>query len=159
MYKKAWWTSNDCYLALLVAFAVVAVQIWLVPSRLLVFCKRSRNGRERLLRHLSERINGRPTALLKSLLLIRDFKIQRRGRRRKRKKNNRSYNQNNNFARASRSFVHFFTRFFTTTTWKWLISRFMEYVNKQRRNAISLSELGYGPWEFISRRARLHLIR
>ena len=40
----------------------------------------------------------------------RDFKIQRRGRRRKRHKNNRFYNQNN-FARVSRSFVHFFTRF------------------------------------------------
>jgi len=156
MYKKAWWTSKDCYLAVLVAFAVVAVKIWLVPSRLLVFCKRSRNGRERLLRHLGERINGRPTALL---LLIRDFKIQRRGGRRKRQKNNRFYNQNNNFVRASRSFVHFFTRFCTTATWKWLISRFMEYVNKQRRNAISLSELGYGHLEFNSRRARLHLIR
>ena len=45
-----------------------------------------------------------------------DFKIQRREQRRKRHKNNRFYNQNNNFARASRSFVHFFTRFCTTTT-------------------------------------------
>ena len=26
-----------------------------------------------------------------------------------------------------------------------VISRFMEYVNKEQRNAISLSELGYGP--------------
>ena len=34
----------------------------------------------------------------------------------------------------------------------------MEYVNKQRRNAISLSELGYGPLEFNYRRVRLHLI-
>ena len=75
----------------------------------------------------------------------RDFKIQRRRRWRKRHKSNRFYNQNNNFARASRSFVHFFTRFYTTTTWKYLISHFMEYVNKQRRNAISLSELGCGP--------------
>ena len=64
---------------------------------------------------------------------------------RERQKNNRSYNQNNNFARASRSFVHFFTRFCTTTTWKCLISRFMKYVNKQRRHAIFLFELGYGP--------------
>ena len=46
----------------------------------------------------------------------RDFKIQRRGRRRKRHKNNRFYNQNINFALVSRSFVHFFTRFCTTTT-------------------------------------------
>ena len=75
----------------------------------------------------------------------RDFKIQRRGRRRKRHKNDRFYDQNNNFVRVSRWFVHFFNRFCTTTTWKCFISRFMEYVNKQRRNAISLSELGYGP--------------
>ena len=42
-------------------------------------------------------------------------------------------------------FSTFFPRFSTTTTWKCLISRFMENVNKQRRNLISLSELGYGP--------------
>ena len=28
----------------------------------------------------------------------------------------------------------------TTTTWKWIISRFVEYVNKQRRNLLPLSE-------------------
>ena len=44
------------------------------------------------------------------------------------KKNNRSYRQNNNFARASRFFVHFFARFCTTTTWKCLIPRFMSDV-------------------------------
>ena len=76
---------------------------------------------------------------------IRDFKIQRRGRQRERQKNNRLYEQNNNFARASRSFVHFFARFCTTTTWKCITSRFMEYVKKQRRNFISLAELGYSP--------------
>ena len=48
------------------------------------------------------------------------------------------YKKNNNFARASRIFVHFFARFCTTTTWKCLISRFMENVNKQRRNFIPL---------------------
>ena len=55
------------------------------------------------------------------------------------------YKKNNHFARASHFFVHFFARFCTTTTWKCLIWRFMEYVNKQRRNFISLSELGL-PW-------------
>ena len=73
----------------------------------------------------------------------RDFKIQRRGRRRERKKRNRFYKKNNNFARASRFFVHFFARFCTTTTWKCLISRFMEYVNKQQRDFTSLSKLGW----------------
>ena len=75
------------------------------------------------------------------------------------KKTNSFYKKNNNFARASRFFVHFFARFCTTTTWKCLISRFMECVNKQRRNFISLSELGYGPSEFNSRRVRLHLTK
>ena len=42
-------------------------------------------------------------------------------------------------------FVHFFARFCTTTTWTCLISRFVEYVNKQRRNFFSLSALEYGP--------------
>ena len=54
--------------------------------------------------------------------LKRDFKIQRRGRQRERQKNNSFYKQNNNFARASRFFVHFFAHFCTTTTWKCLIS-------------------------------------
>ena len=36
---------------------------------------------------------------------IREFKIQRRGRQQERKK------KKNNFARASRFFVHFFARF------------------------------------------------
>ena len=44
---------------------------------------------------------------------------------------NRFYKQNNNFARASRFFVYFFARFCTTTTWKFLISPFMEDGRKQ----------------------------
>ena len=39
---------------------------------------------------------------------IRDLKIRRRRRQRGRQKSNRFNNQNNNFARASRFFVHFF---------------------------------------------------
>ena len=38
---------------------------------------------------------------------MRDFKIQRQGRQRERQKNKRFNKQNNNFARASRFFVHF----------------------------------------------------
>ena len=75
------------------------------------------------------------------------------------KKNNRFYKQNINFARASRFFVHFFARFCTTRTWKCIISRFMEDVNKQRQNFISLSVLGCGPKEFNSSRVRLHLTK
>ena len=53
--------------------------------------------------------------------------------------------QNNNFSRASHFFCTFLYRFCTTTSWKCLISHFMENVNRQRRNFISLSELGYPP--------------
>ena len=48
--------------------------------------------------------------------LIRDLNIQRRKRQRERQKTIRLYKQNNNFARASRFFGHFFARFCTTTT-------------------------------------------
>ena len=41
----------------------------------------------------------------------REFKIQQRGRQRERQKNNRFNKQNNNFARASHFFVHFFPVF------------------------------------------------
>ena len=44
-------------------------------------------------------------------LVNRDFKIQRRGRQQERQKNNKFNKQNNNFASASRFFVHFFARF------------------------------------------------
>ena len=89
----------------------------------------------------------------------RDFNIQRRGRQRERQNNNRFYKQNNNFVRASRFFVHFFARFCKTTTRKCLISRFMEDISKQRRNFISLFELGYGPLKFSFRRVRLQLTK
>ena len=45
----------------------------------------------------------------------KDFKIQRRGRQQGMSKNNRFYKQNNNFARASHLFVHFFARFLMIT--------------------------------------------
>ena len=46
-----------------------------------------------------------------------------------------------------------------TTTWKCQILQFMEDVNKQRRNFISLFELGYGPLKFSFWRVRLHLTK
>ena len=57
------------------------------------------------------------------------------------------------------TFLYILARFCTTTTWKCLISRFMEDVNKQRRNFISLSELEYGPLKFSLRRVRLQLTK
>ena len=54
-----------------------------------------------------------------------------------------------------RPFLYISFPFCKTTTWKCLISRFMEDVNKQRRNFISLSELEYGPLKFSFGRFRL----
>ena len=65
--------------------------------------------------------------------------------------------QNNNFARASRSLVHFFCRRCTTTTWKCLILRFVEDVNTRQRLSFSLPELWYSPLEFNSRKICQHL--
>ena len=44
----------------------------------------------------------------RSHISIRDLKIRRRRRQRGRQKGNKFNNQNNNFARASRFFLHFF---------------------------------------------------
>ena len=61
---------------------------------------------------------------------------------------------NNNFARASRIFVHFFAVLYDA---KMPNFAFMENVDKRRGNFVSLSELGYGFLEFNFRRLRLHL--
>ena len=53
----------------------------------------------------------------------------------------------------------FLCRHCKTTAWKYLISRFVEDVNERWPNFLSLSELGYGCWEFSSRRVRLHLAK
>ena len=53
----------------------------------------------------------------------------------------------------------FLCRHCMTTTWKCLISRFIEEVHKRQRNSISLSELGYGSSEFNFRGSYLHLTK
>ena len=56
-------------------------------------------------------------------------------------------------------FLYMSFLFCTTTTWKCLISRFKEDVNKQRRKFISLSELEYGHFKFSFTGVRLHLTK
>ena len=53
-------------------------------------------------------------------------------------------------------FVHFFPGFARPRREN-AFSRFMEDVNKQRRNFTSLSELGYGPLKYSFGMVRLHL--
>ena len=120
----------------------VSLKCWLIWMRLWVVAYESLTTKERFIWVIPKsgrsRLREWSLELVRSLN-IRDFEIQWRGRRRERQKNNSFYKKNNNFARASRFFVHFFARFCTTITWKCLISSFMECVNKQRRNFISLS--------------------
>ena len=56
------------------------------------------------------------------------------------KKSNRLNRQNNN---SFTLFCAFLCRHYTTMTGKYLISRFMEHVNKRRLNFVSLSELEF----------------
>ena len=61
--------------------------------------------------------------------------------------------QNNNFARASRFFVHFnLCCHYTAMAWKCLIPRFIEDVNSGQRLSFSFPELSYSPLEFNSRK-------
>ena len=73
------------------------------------------------------------------------------------KKSNSFITQKNKFARASRFFVHFFAiaarQPHENATF---FSRFMEDVNKWRRNFLSLSKLECGPQEINSRESCLH---
>ena len=70
---------------------------------------------------------------------------------------NRFNKQNNNFARTF--FYISIIPFLHDDDVKMPNCAFMEYVNKQRRNFISLSEFGYGPFEFNFKRDRLHLTK
>ena len=115
-----------------------------------VVSRRTERGK-RDQREREERREGRkfhfliiPSAPLDLVNINRDFKIQRRHRNENVKKKKISKAKQQLCTSITLFFLHFFFRFSTTTTWKCLISRFMENVNKQRRNSISLSELGYG---------------
>ena len=55
------------------------------------------------------------------------------------------------FKQGSEGYIQLYTIY--------IISRFMQDINKQRRDFISVFELGHGPQEFNSRRVRLHLTK
>ena len=86
------------------------------------------------------------------------FKIKRRGRQRERRRDNRFNKQNNSFARTSHFFVYFFPVLHDYDV-KMPNLRFMENVNKQRRNLDSVSKLKYGPLKFNFGRVRLQLTK
>ena len=88
-------------------------------------------------------------------LIIRDPKIQRR----ERQKSNRINEQKQNFCRYMTLSCAFRCRHCTTTKLKCRTLRFMEEVNKSRRNFPFLYELGYCSQELSSRRVRLHVTK
>ena len=86
---------------------------------------------------------------------ITELKQRRRRRQRERQKRVKGLDrQNNNSARASRTFL---CRHCTTTTWKCLTSHFVENVNTRQWLYFSFPELQYSLLEFISRKNCQHL--
>ena len=86
---------------------------------------------------------------------IRELKQRRRRRQWERQKRVKGLDrQNNNSARASRTFL---CRHCTTTTWKCLTSHFVENVNTRQWLYFSFPELQYSLLEFISRKNWQHL--
>ena len=79
---------------------------------------------------------------------IRELKQRRRRRQWERQKRVKGLDrQNNNSARASRIFL---CRHCATTTWKYLISHFVENVNTRKQLSLSFPELQYSVLEFNS---------
>ena len=116
-----------------------------------VVSRRTERGK-REQRESEERREGRNflfliihSAPLDLVNINRDFKIQWRHRNENVKKTIDFKSKTTTLHEHHTFFPTFFSRFCTTTTWKCLISRFMENANKQRQNSISLPELGYGP--------------
>ena len=96
--------------------------------------------------------------LTSELTVSRDLKIRRRRRQRESQKSNRCNNQNNNFARASRFFVHFFAvaaRLRRENPYFHVLKR--KCTSDDEISSLSLSESGYGPWEFNFRRVDLYI--
>ena len=97
------------------------------------------------------------TSCENTLLAIRELKQRQRRRQRQRQKRNRFRLVNNNSARASCFFCTFLCHHCTTTTWKRLISRFVENVNTRQQLYFAFPELRYSLLEFNSRKKCQHL--
>ena len=88
-------------------------------------------------------------------VIIRDFKIQRHGRQLERQKNKKTIGLigKTTTSRVHHTFLYISLQLLhDLTTRKCSVWRFIEDVNKQRRNFFSLSELGHGHLKFSFRR-------
>ena len=92
-----------------------------------------------------------------TVTVVRKFKQRRRWQQQERQKAIGLDWQNIIFECASRFFWTFLCRHCTTTTWNYLISRFVEDTNTNQRLSFSFSELWYSPLKFNSRKICQHL--
>ena len=88
---------------------------------------------------------------------IRELKQRRRRRQRERQKSNRFRLTKHKLCTCITLFCTFLCRRCTNTTWKCLISRFVEDVNTRQRLCFSFPELWYSLLEFNSSKIYQHL--
>ena len=87
------------------------------------------------------------------------IKQRRRRRQRERQKSNRFRLAKQQLCTCIMLFCTFLCRHCTTTTWKYLISRFVEDVNTRQRLSFPFVELWYSLLEFNSRKKCQHLTK
>ena len=92
-----------------------------------------------------------------NFLLNRELKQRRRRQQRERQKSNRFRLAKQQLCTCITLFCTFLSRRCTTTTWKCLISRFVEDGNTRQQLSFSFPELWYSPLEFNSRKICQHL--
>ena len=88
---------------------------------------------------------------------VRELKQRRRRRQRERQKSNRFRLAKQQLCTCITLFCTFLCRHCTTTTWKCLISRFVENANTRQQLYFSFAELWYSLLEFNSRKNCQHL--
>ena len=92
-------------------------------------------------------------------LYIKELKQRRRRRQRERQKSNWFRLAKQQLCTCITLFCTFLCRRCTTTTWKCLISRFVEDVKTRQRLSFSFPELWYSLLEFNSRKICQHLTK
>ena len=93
---------------------------------------------------------------LRQQMFFCSIRRRRQRRQRERQKSNRFILAKQQLSRASRTCITL-SRHCTTTTWKCLISRFVEEVNTRQRLSFSFPELWYRLLQFNSRKIYQHL--
>ena len=87
-----------------------------------------------------------------------ELKQRPRRRQRERQKSSRFRQAKQQLCTCITLFDTFLCRRCTTTTWKWLNSRFVEDGNTRQRHSSSFPELRYSPLEFNSKQIRHHFV-